>query len=459
MKPNRIIYGKLRIKDTVYPFFMQDQLVTITQTPYEHNNDFSDLTVVEKIVGLTNGNKIVALMNCRFPNHPWRVLCSSITFSVSWFVEYDTEEQSFDKICFKSTALNAFFPTVRAIDGSSFDNQAAADGSYRFSIRPIKDRTRKFVSTIGDDSVTVLLTVAWSISARLEDPQIGQKFTECSFIFDSERNADCLGKYYLWLYDFLVFVTFRQCVDIDEVDLLKNDSSGRNHKIGSAYFFAPYRGFVADARKTITFEDIGEDRVGTLFSNVAMRRNDHRFNPLYIPENDEDARTVDIVKWISAALAFEGEFNANYPNYKYQSDEDFRNAKNKLMETIEEQIKLSGRGKNNKVNSGYKRFRDLIDKADTTLEEKIIFMFDQYATVIDAVQQRYMEANNVEATNRELAFRWAAYRNSIAHGSLEPIKGMDIVNYAITKMFIYVLVLESSGISKEAQQSIIEKMF
>ena len=99
MKPNRIIYGKLRIKDTVYPFFMQDQLVTITQTPYEHNNDFSDLTVVEKIVGLTNGNKIVALMNCRFPNHPWRVLCSSITFSVSWFVEYDTEEQSFDKKC------------------------------------------------------------------------------------------------------------------------------------------------------------------------------------------------------------------------------------------------------------------------------------------------------------------------------------------------------------------------
>ena len=460
MKSDHIIYGKLELNEKIYPFFMQGQRATIIQIPIEDIKDFYCLDEVDRIVGVTNSNKIIALMNCRFSNSSKIALpYAGIVFSVAWYVEYDTEDLYFDKVCFTSSALNAFFPTIKAIDLGTHNEPFNTDGSYEIRIRPEKETMREFTSTINGESVAFKLGIAWAVSQRLEDSQIGKKYCECSLTFDSTKEIDSLSEYYLWLYDFLVFITFRQCVVVDKIILLKKNDKGSYKKVGSAYFFSRHQGYEAKTIKTITYDDVGEECIGRLFANVAMRRNDNRLNTLYVPETDEQNRTVDAVRWLSVALAFEGEFNAHYPNYKYQADENFRSAKEKLITTIDEQIKLSGKSKNNKVNSGYKRFRHLIDTTDTTLEEKFNLMFEQHGAVVQNVQKRYMQANQITDTNQQLASRWAEFRNSIAHGSLEPIDGRDIVNYALTKMFIYILVLEASGIDRARQQAIIEKIF
>ena len=93
---------------------------------------------------------------------------------------------------------------------------------------------REFKSTINGESVAFKLGIAWAVSQRLEDSQIGKKYCECSLTFDSTKEVDSLSEYYLWLYDFLVFITFRQCVVVDKTILLKKTDKGSYKKVGSA---------------------------------------------------------------------------------------------------------------------------------------------------------------------------------------------------------------------------------
>ena len=141
MKSDHIIYGKLELNEKLYPFFMQGQRATIIQIPIEDIKDFYCLDEVDKIVGVTNSNKKIALMNCRFSNSSKIALpYAGIVFSVAWYVEYDTEDLCFDKVCFTSSALNAFFPTIRQSTLRRTMNSLIPMVLMRFAFVQIKKR-------------------------------------------------------------------------------------------------------------------------------------------------------------------------------------------------------------------------------------------------------------------------------------------------------------------------------
>lgn len=59
-----IVYGKFQYNDKEYPFFLNDQIVTIVKTRYEFNNDFTNIYHFDFIKGLTQNNKEIIFLDC-----------------------------------------------------------------------------------------------------------------------------------------------------------------------------------------------------------------------------------------------------------------------------------------------------------------------------------------------------------------------------------------------------------
>ena len=265
--------------------------------------------------------------------------------------------------------------------------------------------------------------------------------------FQSNKSSEQLSKYYLYMYDFLTFILFRQNHIIDNIILYK-----KNNKIGVAKFFQKEENLKYNVFKSISFNDIGIDHIGKLFANVAEKRLLNELNPFFTPEDDRDSNSVDSVKWLSTALSFEGEFTKIYSNYKAKKSEFFKSTKEELLKLIKDKAK--GTTNWNDVDSLY----NMIQKSDTSIREKFQIMIDKYDSIIVDIKSSYLNQMMI-SDEVNLSKRYAEYRNSIAHGTIISIKNEDKVTFVLARVFIYILILESADIPHEVIKSVIDKLF
>ena len=61
--PKDIIYGKFQLKNKEYPFFLSGQIITVTQTAREYNEDFVGIYHFDYLKGVTNNNKYIFLLD------------------------------------------------------------------------------------------------------------------------------------------------------------------------------------------------------------------------------------------------------------------------------------------------------------------------------------------------------------------------------------------------------------
>lgn len=277
--------------------------------------------------------------------------------------------------------------------------------------------------------------------------------------FPAQRSINELSKYYLYLLDFLVFINFRSDVPIGDIILYKEAEERKFAKSGTAKIFQQdCSQYSADNLHSITYRDLPDGSIANLFVAIAERRENGTYNPFFMPTDRKDAAYFDSAKWLIAAISFEGEFNQNYPDFKYQNDERFKQAKDLLLKCIDDAVIASGVGINNKANKPLKSFRHLVSTTDTTIKEKFDFCLSKYSSEIDPIVEKHSRTNDVPK-GVDFAQAYSDYRNSTAHGTIPPITKVEIVTYQLLRCFIYILILEHGGVPLEKIKDIISRLF
>ena len=268
----------------------------------------------------------------------------------------------------------------------------------------------------------------------------------------------CILDYYLYLRDFLVFVNGQRRIPLDRIELFEKNESGGYEKQGKAVIFQEDSScYVPNPYNSITFDDITNDCFPVIFGQIAEKRNRNYYYHLFYPANHKDHQRIDASKWLNTAICFESEFNCSFPNFKAKQDATFHSAKTLLLQTIDEEVRKSGKSINNKQNSALKSFRSLVNHSDTTIKQKFQVCEENYKYEMGEAIQRICSLCRVPA-DTDLAEVYSSYRNKTAHGAISRPEDCDVATYRIMRGFIYVMNLKRANIPQEKIKSIVNKL-
>ena len=447
------IYGKFEYNDKGYPFFIKGQVLTIVQEPREHNRDFENMSKIKRLRGITNDNQIIIMCNCKVMGG---LIFSNIAITFQWFALFSVDIESFQRVEFASTALNGFFSPQRAREIEFHDNTLRVQS---LQIKKAEDTVETFECVINEEQITCKLSVKTIIPFRPDTSALGTANTVFSMDFQHPKQPEELGEYYLYLLDFLVFTNFQKDIPIDSIELFYAPSAGTYSKCGAVKMFQiDCSNYQPEFRSSITFDDIGKEYVANLFTMVAEQRLTSNYNNYYIPESSSEKHKVNAIKWLSAALSFEGEFNKSFPHHKCETDEQFKNAKEMLRNVLDEEVKKSGFGIYNEKNIYHKRFRSLIERSDTTIREKYQYTIERYKESIIDIRKKHTGERGVPE-DADIVTAYESYRNSTAHGDIKMLSAVDVLNFALLQSLIYALLLDRAGLNTEKIRKIVAKLF
>lgn len=449
------IYGKFEYKGKVYPFALSDRILTVVQAAYEYKMDFQSEENIGTLTGVTSKNSYITFIGCKRLGGMFYLLSSDIQISLKGYILHDEKICQYDRLLFHSPALNGFYCPRKAWKFQEEDIRKIKS----IEMKESKEINQEFSCTVSGENIDCVLGFNNLFLLKPEETQPLDVQSIFTMAFNESKGPDDIGKYYLYLRDFLVFLNFRNDIPIGDITLSRKNEGGKYVKVGKAIIFQHnFDRYKSDISSSITFDDLGIDIILKLFSLVAERRGSNNFNPYIFPENDQDEREIDRAKWLIAAISFEGEFNLNFPDYKYETDESFRKVKDLLFNAITNALAQSGKGINHPSNAALKSFKHLIETSDTTIQEKFAHCESVYATeMTDKVQQICSGAD--VPFQQSFAEDYAVMRNSTAHGTIQPIQNIDFVTYRILRCFIYLLIMTRANIPSDSMKRIIEKMF
>lgn len=452
---NKTIYGMLELNEKEYPFVLEGQILTITHNSLRYSKELGDITHFSTIQGVTSKHRNIIFLEGTVLNSTFPFFQTEIIISVQGYVLLYGVEAGFDRIDFYSEAINAFYFPRYAY---KIEEDEIEIGLRGIQIREKESYKKEFQCKIDDDEFSIGLDIYLSLNLALGEENIGTARTVFYMSFSEQKKPSDLPRFYLYLKDFLEFVNFRQDIPLKRIELFKK-SEGRYQKRGIAVIFQKEGiEYKADINKSIAFCDISESQFPELFQRISEKRLHENYNPYFYPESKKEDKYLDASKWLQAAICFEGEFNLSFADFKSNNSPAFYQAKMKLLDTINEAVRASGKSINNKQNAEYKSFMHLIEHADTTIKEKFKVcqeMFEEETK--DAIEKICRESGITEDV--DLAQSYAMYRNQTAHGVVRKPEDVEIATYRILRCFIYTMNLKRAHVSSDEIKEIIKKMF
>ena len=314
------------------------------------------------------------------------------------------------------------------------------------------------------------------------------------FYIDLMESAliETIPECYLWVYDFMKFLSFRRNIKFDEINIYRRNEDKKYEKTGVVYFRTIDRGeYTNTDNNTILTRDIG-DKFGDLFQYVAERRQRDTSDELFVPDNDRDYREVNHTSFLECALSFEGEYDRTQET-KTETNTEFQQTKqlandvvinescrlinqdesDALREELLEYIKngfqngiqelkeqQTSRKKKDRIAKYAKKILDDLSKLDFSLEEQFNNVLKNYFDVVNEYQESLaLRMKIVLAENINLGQVFSKMRNEIGHGHPKDLEDIHAYTYQLARCMIYIMILDNVGISHDTIKSIINRIF
>ena len=178
-------------------------------------------------------------------------------------------EDSYDKLVFQSPALRAFFSPRKAYNFQS-------EQLYKISgisLNQWSDINQEFTCTIDGENIECILEFSSRLNLKFEDNTPLSINPKWSITFKSPKKSTDIGKYYLYVRDFLVFANFQNDIPMEDIVIYKLRPDGQYAESGKAVIFQrDYLNYKPSCKNTITFDDLDINILPRLFSLVAERR-------------------------------------------------------------------------------------------------------------------------------------------------------------------------------------------
>ena len=181
-----------------------------------------------------------------------------------------------------------------------------------------------------------------------------------------------------------------------------------------------------------------------------------------MPLNKNENSIVDNDKFLKIAYTFESQMRISYPNFKSSINENFKYSKDFILKSINNELSLlssvDGTGKKKKY---LNQFKELIEKSDGNLEEKVLYCFKKFDTILLSKKNRMQSSYGIKDLSYEsLSKSFIKRRNKIAHGEFTgAFEDIDMISYTLVKISIYCLILERCSIPTEQLKKICNKLF
>jgi len=380
---------------------------------------------------------------------------------------------SFDAIIFTGSSIDAFFTPKRALsyEKNSYFNEVNLEEIKlldKLVPRPLTNYVREFDVNINNELITIKLCIFTNYNHRCYERGIGTVTSELVVKFQNSIPIATLPKYYLYIFDLMKFISFRQNICFDSIKLCKKYNSGANKdslsSIANCEFFvreyaSEYKG---NDRNVITYDEV-EGSISSFFEHVTSRRLKGIVDDLYIPETDLDAQKVSYASFLSCALSFEGEYNRRFPNEKSNSNPLFSLVKDNIRTGISiDNYDYSNLSTKNmkKVKGYHEKYINSFSSIDSSLEEKFNNTQKRYANIVSDFINKAMSQQKIDNQGKvKLGNALSEMRNHIGHGDPIPISDIHTVTYRITRGLIYILILDEAKVPHEVIKSIIDRMF
>lgn len=286
--------------------------------------------------------------------------------------------------------------------------------------------------------------------------------SQLSINFNNLKNVDEIIEYYIKIEKLLGFLNNRQHVIFSEINLytdIKFYDDILNKVRKDFVTFHLYINEREDIKydlpnkhKQIAIEDLS-NHIENLYNEI----NKNPFIDESLPNNTYDSDHLDNDTFIKITSAFESEFDRAYPNYKTNTNVNYKRLKDKVLKYIED----CKEGETKRTIKYLDNFYNNINNLEGTLPEQICYALKEYTKPLEKIKQRlfvYYKITNVN--NGELAQIFANKRNSIAHGKeIKKFIDIEVVAYVLVERLIYCLLLKRVGFSIEEINNILDKIF
>ena len=305
-----LISGVFWYKERNFPFVLEGQKVRLVDAPFNILKFSNDMEEVPFVQGVTSGNRDILFLHCRF--NP-RLPLSNVAFTIVGYLLSSSntghfKSFEFDRVSFYSDAINTFYSPQNALEIQS--NLDDWDGSAHIHVKPFSETQIRF--NFGQDEVELNMD-RW-VRERRDLTRIGSVESSVSFYCSEKKQHIGIEKYYLAIYDFLCFANYSLNIPFNRIHLFAKNKEGKDERIASAHIFSDHSTYENDESSTITSREIPQEKLGALFSKVALLRGKDQRLPFYYPPNKNEARLIDSGKWLINQEENYGKIYMNYRN-------------------------------------------------------------------------------------------------------------------------------------------------
>jgi hypothetical protein len=249
---------------------------------------------------------------------------------------------------------------------------------------------------------------------------------------------------------FLNYVCYRQNINLSKVSVFSRNEKGQRRINGNVYLLSEQEPEtnIHKSKKLITFNLI-KDKIAAIFQEISSGK-------LYLShlcKNITATYSYNTARIILLFAAFEREYNnflSNIPNRSPQ----YLQVKQQAISVLDN-IECV----NSKSKKYVRRFKNLIEKDDTRLSDRIKYVLERHNDIIDIFIKYYYHSLDENLVD-ELSQRLNTMRNDIAHGNfgfqIEPIHISDLI---LLEILIYAIRLKALNIDSVAIKKAIQNLF
>lgn len=458
---NEIICGELTYKRKKYHFTFQDNILTMLPTklePYFFNLFYSDDDKVlsTNIHGITEKNYYICFIDAKprpIGSGALRCFVPAYVLNKSNGLVPVPKADKIEKIIFKGPAINNFYHPKKIVTSKTKDRNVTID------VNLDKSKAEKY--ELKDEIINIYSGYVMPYSKSINEVlNVSSYFEIC---FNKPKSVNSILKTYLKVQKLFGFLNNRRIINWDSITLRKTvlvDDEEKPLTVDLFLYVAqdPKKNVdIQSYRNSITFEDV-KDYLPELYKNITRKD----YNVYYMPLNKNENSVVDNDKFLKIAYTFESQMRISYPNFKSSINENFKYSKDFILKSINNELSLlssvDGTGKKKKY---LKQFKEMIEKSDGNLEEKILYCFKRFDAVLLAKKNSMQSDYGIkELTYEVLSKSFIKRRNKIAHGEFTgDFEDIDMISYTLVKMSVYCLILERCSVPIEQIKNICNKLF
>ncbi len=357
-----------------------------------------------------------------------------------------------------SKELEYFYKVSRDIEKTDIVHEDEKRGTIKFESRDFKNdkSVNEFSFSDKKDSYRTLFSFYHNIS--INDIYPVRIIPTLSIGFEKNKTMQDLIDIIYDIKNFLKFITYRNDVSFDKIELRIKNTNGLHENVG--YLVMLDNNIPIEDKKTLE-SIINFDNIKPIIPKLFTELIKDGIILNHIPFNFSEKNKINYSRYLVICSSFEAEFRKNYGNnYKYKNKKDFKLVRDNIIRNINKYINdLTG-----KKRQYAKNILGITKKLDISLEEALNIAFNDNLVILEPfIKHYFINVINIKYDKKNInnmCSSIAKTRNDFAHANMNMnYNKLSFLCLKLVEFLIYSMTLKRLGLDSNNIKHIINDLF